>query len=1046
MHSITPQILRVGKNLRMKIAFFSYFDQVMKHKLQRIVLLSLLILAGSHWRTGIQGYQLEADLAKPLDPPFLAEGAAWADSLMSLMNLEERIAQMIMVYAYSNMGPLHERAVLRQVKRQKVGGILFFQGEPLEQARLTNLYQEAAEIPLLVAIDGENGLGMRLDHTLTYPATMILGGISDNRLIYRLGADMGAQFRRLGVHMNLAPVADINNNPANPVIGSRSFGENPNNVTSKVVALMEGMQDQRVLVAAKHFPGHGDTDTDSHRALPVIPHQRERLDSVELFPFREAIGRGLTGIMVAHLQVPVLDARENRATTLSRPAITGVLKEEMGFRGLIITDALNMQGLSSYFEPGIREVEALKAGNDILLMPADVEQAITEIKKALRQGIISEEEINESCRKILQAKYWTGAHRREAIKVDSLLEDLNDPSYQTLYRELVEHSLILAENREGAVPLARLDRSLLATITFSREGVKEASRMGDKYLVGDHFTLASEAEFSKLDELLLKLDRYNTVIVNILNTSSRASLKYGISDKILYFLHQIDPSVKLIVNVAGVPYALRRFSSLDHLDALILSHKDDPLYQDLTLQAIFGGAAFSGQMPVSAGDYLPEGAGAFTGPPVRLGYGSPLDVGLHPDTLRNMEKIIRRAIAQKAMPGCQVLVARKGKVVWHQSYGHHSYRKRRPVQEDDIYDLASITKMASITAALMRLRDQGLFHEDSLMGAYEPIPDSCNKADLLVADVLAHQSGMLAWIPFYYETLEPLDSSQALFSRSFSRSYPLKLGEGLYFNRNVKYVDGVYQRYYSGEYPYQVADELYMHSDWKDTLYKRIYDSELSSKEYRYSGLGFYMFQQIIETATDTLLYPYVWHNFYNPLGAHTLGYKPLSRFPRERIVPTENDMSYRRQLLQGHVHDMGAAMLGGISGNAGLFGSANDLAKLMQMFLNGGSYGDRRYIRESTLELYTSCYNCEEENHRGFGFNKPVYWEEDAGPACNSASPSSFGHSGFTGTLAWADPEYELVYIFLSNRVHPDMANNLLTDLNVRTEVQQVVYNALME
>jgi len=1018
----------------------------MKHKLLRITMLTLLILACSHWRPGVQGYQLEVDLAKPLDPPFLSEGAAWADSLMSHMNLEERIAQMIMVYGYSNMGPLHEKTVLRQVKRQKVGGILFFQGEPLEQARLTNLYQEAAEIPLLVAIDGENGLGMRLDNTITYPATMILGGISDNRLLYRLGADMGAQFKRLGVHMNLAPVADINNNPANPVIGSRSFGENRYNVTSKVVALMEGMQDQRVLVAAKHFPGHGDTDTDSHRALPLIPFQRDRLDSLELFPFREAIGRGLTGVMVAHLRVPELDDRENRATTLSRPAITGVLKEEMGFKGLIITDALNMKGLSSYFEPGIREVEAVRAGNDILLMPADVDRAISDIKKAVRQGSISEEEIDSSCRKILQAKYWTGAHLKESIQLDSLMEDLNDPGYQTLYRELAEHSLILAKNNEGAVPVAQLERTSLATVTVSKAGVNEASRVTDKFLAGDHYTLASEADFNKLDELLLRLDRYNTVIVSILNTSRRASRKYGISDKTLYFLHQIDPSVKLIVNVAGVPYSLKRFSSLEHLDALILSHKDDPLYQDLALQAIFGGASFSGRMPVSAGNYLDEGAGAATGPPGRLGYASPLDVGLHPDTLLKMEGIINKALREKAMPGCQVLVARKGKVVWHQSYGHHTYRKKRSVKEDDIYDLASITKMASTTAALMRVRDQGLFHEDSLLGAYAFVPDTSNKAELLVADVLAHQSGMIAWIPFYYETLEPLDSSLALISTRFSRTYPLKIGEGTYFNRNVTYVDGVYQKEYSADYTYQVAENLYMHSHWRDTLYKRIYDSELLSEEYRYSGLGFYIFQQIIETATDTMLYPYVWHNFYNPLGANTLGYKPLSRFPRERIVPTENDMSFRRQLLQGHVHDMGAAMLGGVSGNAGLFGSANDLAKMMQMFMNGGSYGNRRYIQKSTLKLYTSCYNCEEENHRGFGFNKPVYWEEDAGPACNSASPSSFGHSGFTGTLAWADPEYELVYIFLSNRVHPNMGNNRLIDMNVRTEVQQVVYNALLE
>jgi len=1030
----------------MKIGFFSYFVEVMKDKLLRTSIIAFLILAYTLVRPEAQGLQPGLDQALRSDPPFLETGAAWADSVMANLTLDERIAQMIMVYGYSNMGPAHEKAVLKQVRRQKVGGILFFQGEPLEQARLTNLYQKEAEIPLLVAIDGENGLGMRLQNTITYPATMILGGISDNSLIYRLGRDMGAQFKRLGVHMNLAPVADINNNPSNPVIGTRSFGEERQNVTAKVVAMMEGMQDMGVLVAAKHFPGHGDTDTDSHHALPVIPHDRSRLDSLELFPFREAIYRGLTGIMVAHLRIPELDARENRASTLSRPTITGILKEEMGFKGLIITDALNMKGLSSYYEPGIREVEAVRAGNDILLMPADVDKAISAVKKAVRQGSIAEEEVNASCRKILQAKYWTGAHHREAIRIDSLLEDLNDPAYQPLYRELVEHSLILVKNREGAVPLDQLERITLATVTISNEWKQKPLRTTDKYLEGEHFTLSTDATAEKRLELTRKLSSYNTVIVNILNTSSRASRNYGISEATLRFLEQIDPSIKLIVNVAGVPYALSRFSELDHLDALILSHKDDFLYQDLALQAIFGGASFSGHMPVTAWGYVKAGEGVDTGPATRLGYASPLDVGLNPDTLLKMEEIIKHALKDKAMPGCQILVARRGKVVWHRNYGYHTYQKKRPVEDDDIYDLASITKMASITAALMRLHDQGKFHEDSLMGAYEPVPKTSNKADLLVADVLAHQSGMISWIPFYYETLEPLDTSQVLIGSRYSRTYPLKIGEGTYFNRHVKYVDSVYQSSYSPDYPFQVTDELYMRADWKDTIYKRIYDSELISREYRYSGLGFYMFQQIIENATDTMLYPYVWHNFYNPMGAHTLGYKPLSRFPRERIVPTENDMYFRRQFLQGHVHDMGAAMLGGVSGNAGLFGSANDLAKLMQLFMNGGAYGQRRYINEATLKLYTSCYNCEEENHRGFGFNKPVFWEEDAGPACNSASPSSFGHSGFTGTLAWVDPEYELVYIFLSNRVHPDMGNNKLIDMNVRTDVQQVVYNALMD
>jgi len=1026
--------------------YFAYFGAEMKSKFLRRSTFLFLVLLYSIVKPEARENQTEFEPVVPSDPPFLEADRAWVDSLMETLSLEERIAQMIMVYGYSNMGAEHQKSVLKQVKRQKVGGILFFQGEPLEQARLTNLYQEASQLPLLIALDGENGLGMRLENTISYPATMILGSISDNSLIYRLGSDMAQQFRRLGVHMNLAPVADINNRRSNPVIGTRSFGEERTNVAHKVVAYMEGMQDNRVLVAAKHFPGHGDTDTDSHQALPLIPHDRSRLDSLELFPFRAAIDKGLTGVMVAHLRVPELDPRENRATTLSRPAITGLLKEDMGFGGLIITDALNMKGLSSYFEPGIREVEAVRAGNDILLMPADVGKAIDAIKKAVKRGDIEEEKVNSSCRKILQAKYWVGLHHRESIETKSLLEDLNHDRYQSLYRKLVEHALILVKNQNETIPLRHLEDTRLATVTIKTEGAMAPRQTTDLYLEGKHLSLASDATQTTRSELLLKLRSFNTIIVNVLNTNSRASRGYGISDETLSFLEELDSTATLVLNVAGMPYSLGRFTKLEAFDAVILSYRDDPLYQELALQAIFGGASFSGKMPVTAGLQAAVGVGISTGPATRLGYAMPRDVGLHPDTLQLMEEIIQIALKKKAIPGCQVLVARHGKVVWHRTYGYRTYQKRKEVKTGDIYDLASVTKMASITSALMRLRDLGKFHEDSLMGAFDPIPDSSNKANLLVADVLAHQSGMIPWIPFYYETLEPLDTSQALIGNRFSWTHPFKIGEGAYFNRHVKYADSVYQKFYSPEYPYQVADDLFMRKDWKDTIYKRIYDSELISREYRYSGLGFYMFQQIIESATDTMLYPFVWHNFYNPMGAHSLGYKPLSRFSTEQIVPTENDTYYRRQMLQGHVHDMGAAMLGGVSGNAGLFGNANDLAKMMQMFLNGGWYGQRRYLQKATLDRFTTRYNTEEDNRRGFGFDKPVTWEVDEGPACDDASPLSFGHSGFTGTLAWADPEHDLVYIFLSNRVHPDMGNNRLIDMNVRTEVQQVVYNALMQ
>lgn len=1018
---------------------------MMKNNLLQITILVLLLLVYGSFEAGENDLTLEFEPAFPESPEFLKTGGEWTDSIMNMLTLDERIAQMIMVQAYSNKGVEHEIEVARVISRYNIGGVIFFQGEPLRQALMTNLFQHESRIPLLIAIDGETGLGMRLDNTITYPRQMALGTISDNSLIYQLGGEMACQMKRLGVHMNFAPVADINNNPANPVINTRSFGEERENVAAKVIAIMSGMQDNGLLAVAKHFPGHGDTESDSHHTLPVIYHKRARLDSLELYPFRESIVRGLTGIMVAHIRVPALDSRENRATSVSGPVITDLLRGELGFKGLVITDALNMKGISQFFEPGVREVEAVKAGNDILLMPSDVGKAISSIKRAVRKGEINEEQINESCRRILQAKYWSGLSAYEPVKTDSLLDDLNNPVYGTLNRKLVERSLTLVKNSDSVLPLNHFESVKLATVTIGQQPVPDLSQTTDLYLEGSHFNLSSFADLQARQDLLTHLRDFNTVIIHILNTSPYASRRYGITDETVDFIDRLDSTANLILNVAGNPYCLKRFSRLDHVDAIIISWDDDPLNLSLVIQGIFGGISMTGRLPVSSGTFK-AGSGISTGKPVRLGYGEPVDVGLSPDTLLRMEEIIKGAIGQKAMPGCQLLVARKGKVIWNKAYGYHTYRNRELVKPSDIYDLASITKIASTMAALMRLRDQGKFHEDSLLGSYEPVPDSCNKADLLVSDVLTHQSGLASWIPFHYRTLEPLDTSQNLISTRWSHNYPLKIGDATYVNRNVKYRDSTYLDTYTTGFPYQVADDLYLRRDYRDSILQWIYESELLSPEYRYSGLGFYIFHQIIEEITDTLLYPYVWNNFYEPLGANTLVYKPLNRFSRHRIIPTENDVFYRRQLLHGHVHDMGAAMMGGVSGNAGLFGCANDLAKIMQMYLNGGWYGERRYIDSTTLNTYTSCYHCENGNRRGLGFDRPITDEPDAGPACNGASPLSFGHSGFTGTIAWVDPAYDLIYIFLSNRVHPNQGNNKLIEMNVRTAIQQVIYDALIE
>ena len=981
----------------------------------------------------------------PQLPEFLSADHRWADSVLESLNLEDRIAQMMMVQAYSNLGEAHVKSVMQMVSRYHVGGLAFFQGDPLNQALLINQYQQASKIPLLVAIDGETGLGMRLKNTVKYPLHMTLGAISDPELVYLLGKDIAAQMRRLGVHLNFAPVADVSNNPNNPVITTRSFCANPRNVAEKVVAYSRGLQSGGVLVAAKHFPGHGDTDTDSHHGLPMVPYGRERLDSVELYPFREAINRGLSGIMVAHLEVPQLDPRPHRAASVSEPVVTGLLKEELGFGGLIITDALNMKGLSQYFEPGERELEAVKAGNDILLMPSDLGRAINEIKRAVKRGEIPEERINASCRKILLAKYWAGLAGRTMVDTTSLVADLNRPAYEVLRRELLDHSHVLVKNTNDLLPLDSLEKRRIATVSISRTGEVHHGHTADLYLGCDHFTLPGDAGESRRKELYRKLEPYNTILVSILNTSAYASRKYGITPETEAFVAGLDPSKDLVLNVAGFPYALKRFRETAHLDAIILSFDDDSLNQSYALQGIFGGRGFSGRLPVGAEPVAPEGSGEYTWAR-RLAYGDPLEAGLDPGSLSLTEDLIEDCIQRKVFPGCQLLVARHGKVVWNRSYGYHTYMKKQAVRNTDIYDLASITKIAAILPSLMRLREQGLFSETATLGHYDIIPDSSNKSDLSIADILSHQAGLVPWIPFYHITLEPLDSSRQLTYRNRTPVYALKIGPSEYANRNVKYRDGYYRHEYDPEHPVQVADHLYMRKDLQDSLFRMIHLSGILSREYRYSDLGYYLLKQIFEDLSDSLLYPYAWHNFYAPLGAESLGFLPLNRFSPERIVPTENDLFFRRQLLRGHVHDPGAAMLGGVAGHAGLFGTAGDLAKLMQMYLNGGTYGGRTYLQDSTLQLYTTRYKQDGENRRALGFDKPVTDEPGEGPACDDASASSFGHSGFTGCLAWADPEEDLLFIFLSNRIHPDQANTSLIDEDIRTRLQQMVYDAIGE
>jgi beta-N-acetylhexosaminidase len=1002
-----------------------------------LVTLSTIITSSFH-------FSAHQETGQRLDPPFLDSGKHWVDSVYESLSRDERIAQLFIVRAYSNLGKEHSAAILKLIERYNIGGICFFQGGPVRQAMLTNLYQAAAKTPLLVAQDAEWGPAFRLDSTIAYPQQMTLGALADEEGIRQMGREIAEQLRMIGVNMNLAPVMDVNNNPRNPVIGSRSFGEDVENVSRKGIAYIQGMQEGRLLCVAKHFPGHGDTDKDSHLTLPLIRHSAERLRNTEMYPFRQAILQGVTGIMTAHLEVPALDSTRDLASSLSYPVVTGILKEELGFRGLIITDALDMAGAGMHHAPGEIEAMAFMAGNDILLIPSDVGRGISAIKREIRRGNLDWDRVEESCKKILAAKYWAGLD--QPVELTGLHEKLNDNRYLVTRSRLYQGALTLLENSGGMLPLRRLDTLKIATVVIGDTLPDEFQNTIDLYMPSRHFNISRDATAKSYLELLGQLDSFNLVIAGLSNTEMRASRNFGIRENSILFLNSLSTLTPTVVTVFASPYSLSQFEFGENLKALLMAYEDRDLVRSLAAQLIFGGIQAKGKLPVSAGDRYTSGYGLQTGPATRLRYGLPEEAGMDSRLLYRIDSLALDAINAKATPGCQILAARNGLVFYHKSFGYHTYRRRDTVRWDDLYDVASVTKIAATLPVLMQLSQEGRFSVDDSLGKYLPYLDTCDKGGLLVRDVLSHHAGLPPWIPFYYSTLEPMDADQDLISNKLSSEYPFRLAGHIFLNKNLQYVNGAYARKYSEQFPIKVAEGLYMNRDYTDSIMNSIIRSKLrEKKEYLYSDLGYYFLLPVMEELIGMPLEQYVRERIYLPLGADYTGYLPLEHFAADRIVPTENDLFFRKQLLRGYVHDPGAAMLGGVAAHAGIFSNANDLAKIMQMYLNRGRYGGMDFIADTIIDRFNTCIHCDEGNRRGIGFDKPEMDFEKEGPTCQCVSPSSFGHSGFTGTLVWADPDTGILYIFLSNKIHPDQDNPKLVEMNVRTNIQQVLHDAIL-
>ena len=948
-----------------------------------------------------------------IDPPYLSIQDSWIDSLMQSMTLEEKIGQLFMISAYSNKDEAHYKQTENYIKKYKIGGLIFMQGTPDKQIELLNRYQDASKIPLMIGFDGEWGLSMRLKNTTPFPRQLMLGAIKDDSVIYQMGYEFGLQMKRVGININFAPDIDVNNNRNNPVINDRSFGENKYNVARKGLLYMQGLQDAGILACGKHFPGHGDTDTDSHHDLPIIRHSKARLDTVEFYPFKALIPHGLGSVMVAHLSIPSLDSTPNLPSTLSKKIVTGVLREELGFNGLIFTDAMNMKGATKYFGPGKAELQALKAGNDILLFPENVDSAVQVISRAVKNGAIPEEIINEKVKKVLQAKVWMNLKKYEHISTYHLDSDINNPWSTYLKEKIIANAITLVDDKDYIFPIKNLAEERIINITVGSTVATPFSQMMDKYGLVIHHFISKDAPQKDFDAIMSKIKDATYVVLDIQDMSAFSSKNFGLTSPTIALAQKLQNTKKTILVLFGTPYALEKFEFNRNI---LIAYNQDSVTQRMAAQMVFGARQAKGRLPVSAGIH-PYGDGQTSELLQRLRYGSPWEVGIDPNLLRGVDSIANYAINIGATPGCQVLVAKDGLVLYEKGFGKHTYdADARKVQTSDMYDIASLTKVTATLPLVMKLVEDSVVSLNGKLGQYVRLPDTSNKNDLILKDILLHQAGLAAWIPFYKYTLDANDKP------------------------DTKY----YKTTKDSDFDLRVCDGLYGCYALEDSVWNTIYNTALGPKTYRYSDFGFLLMQKMVEAQYKKPLEELDQRYFYKSLGMNYTLFNPrLKGYSLTNIPPTEIDNYFRYTKVQGDVHDMAAAMLGGVAGHAGLFANANDLAKYFQMLLNQGTYGGQRYFKPQTVSLFTKKQSA--DSRRGLGFDKPEL-EKDNGPTCKSASAATFGHTGFTGTGVWADPEYNLLYIFLSNRTYPTQDNKLLINKDIRPKIQQEIYNAVLK
>ncbi len=940
----------------------------------------------------------------------------WVDSVYQSLNEDQRIAQLmtLRMSARDNKKVVfYENAIKEAILKYNIGGITLFQGGPLQQAKIINQMQAIAQTPLLVSIDGENGLAMRMDSVLPLPRQMMLGAVEDPSLIYEYGKLVGEQCKRMGIQLNYAPVADINNNPANPVINDRSFGEDRHRVAMYSIQYMRGMQDAGVMACAKHFPGHGDVTVDSHYDLPVINKTRAQLDSLELYPFHKIIDAGVASIMVAHLAVPSLEKKDKVATSLSKNVVTELLRNEMKFEGLIVTDALEMKGVSKFFSPAEISLKSLQAGNDMLCLPGDIEGSIKRIKEAIKKDDFSWEAIERHAKRVLLAKYQYGLANYQPVTLENLVEDVNAKT-EEMRRLIAQNAITLLKNKDASIfPLKAGKRIAYLGIGLKKDNVF-AEQIREQYDAHVYYFDYNMKESMIGPTMDILGNRYDIVVIGVHKYGRFPGNNFGVSLAAHQLIERVQQKYRTITAFFGNPYAMKNVCN-SHV--LLACYEDDDFTQQTALDLIAGKLIAKGKLPVTVCDELRYGMGIVSHR--LLPQWRPADLGFNISQLTKIDSIVNDAIKRHAIPGAVVLVAKDGKLAYERSFGFMGYDSIETVYPETIYDLASVTKIMATTISIMKLYDEGRIDLNKSIGYYLPWARGSNKANLTIRNILLHQAGLKGWIPFYKETLDSI--------------------------QNQSPSTAIYASLQDSIFTVRVADNIYMRRDWTDTLYKRIIQSPVTKQGvYLYSDLDFIFLGNIIETITGKQLNQYVKETFFDPLGLKSVTYNPRNYFPLENIAPTEAELIFRKQLIRGDVHDPGAAMFGGVAGHAGLFSNAYDIAVLSQMLLNGGKMNGITFFKKSTIDLFTAYGS--NVSRRGLGFDKPEKnnsTRTEPYPAL-SASPATFGHTGFTGTCVWIDPTHQLTYIFLSNRVYNNGDPGKFVRMNVRGKVQETIYKSL--